>query len=369
MNKKQLISILTLSSFALTLAACQIAPVNGKTTVSDASGAGSKKISALLLVDGSCQIEKDTTSFPANSDYYYIDDAEFTDFTFTPKADGAKAKLYHDGYLTNPNQKETVKEVWEEFIDVAKTYVPEGFTVEVTEVKSEDWDDAYMETVPGPEVNAWKGYVFSVSYSWDDVEEYVSKTKTLIGNDLYAMTELQELDDAETPWVTFTQNGDNYVWSEAYVVNYWSAYGIFDGVMNSEYFKRNDVTTDNAFSVGLQEYVIGEGDPVKVKVDNKSSVDEEGNLKFITASGKLSAGQPSDTSEQASEQPSEDKQSEAKSEEVVSTPATSTPATSTPATSESTEPAKKKGCGGALATSGIISLLALAGALILKRRK
>ena len=91
----------------------------------------------------------------------------------------------------------------------------------------------------------------------------------------------KELDEEETPWVTFTQDGDEYVWSEAYVVNYWSAYGIINNVMDSQYFSRNDVTTDNAFSVGLQEYKIGESDPVKVKIDNKNGENEDGSVKFM----------------------------------------------------------------------------------------
>ena len=62
-------------------------------------------------------------------------------------------------------------------------------------------------------------------------------------------------------------------------------------------------------------------------------------------------------------------QSDDKTSEKQSDAETSTPVASNPATSETTEPEKKKGCGGALATSGIISLLAVAFALMLKRKQ
>lgn len=285
MNKKHITSLFALTGLVLFLSSCQVAPVNAKTTITSTEGAGSKTISTLVLVDGSAQITADAESFPGNNNYFYIEDSTFENVEFTPKADGAKAKLYHDGYLTNPNGKGTVKEIWEEFASKVQDYVPEGFELTTRTVQSDDWKDEYMETVPGAEVTAWKGYVFSVTYSWENVEEYIAKTKTLIGEN-YEVSELQELDDAGTPWVTFTKGEENvYTWSEAYVVNYWSAFGVFDGVMNSEYFNKNGINTFDGFSVALQEYVIGESDPVIVKVDNLNTKDENGNLKFVSAKG------------------------------------------------------------------------------------
>lgn len=286
MNKKRLTSLLAFTGLALVLAGCQVAPVNAKTTITSKEGAGSKTISTLVLVDGSSQITADAESFPGNNNYFYIEDATFENVTFTPKADGAKAKLYHDGYLANPNQHDTVKEVWEEFASKISDYIPEGFNLETRTLQSTGWKDEYMEVVPGPEVNEWKGYVFSITYSWENVAEYMSKTKTLIG-DVYDQTELQELDDAGTPWATITAGEDNtYIWSEAYVVNYWTAFGIFDKVMNSEYFNRNGLSTSDAFSVAYQEYHIGESEPVKVKVDNLNTT-ENGELKFVSATGTI----------------------------------------------------------------------------------
>lgn len=287
MNKKHITSLLALTGLAIFLASCQVAPVNAKTTITSKDGAGTKTISTLVLVDGSAQITGDATAFPGNNNYFYIEDSTFENVEFTPKADGVKAKLYHDGYLANPNKKATVKEVWEEFAAKVADYVPEGFELTTRTVQSDDWKDEYMETVPGSDVNAWKGYVFTVTYSWENVEEYIAKTKTLIGSN-YEMSELQELDDAKTPWVTFTKGEENtYTWTEAYVVNYWSAFGVFDGVMNSEYFAKNGINTFDGFSVALQEYVIGESDPVLVKVDNLNTKDENGNLKFISGKGVI----------------------------------------------------------------------------------
>lgn len=291
MNKKQFTGFLTMVAGTLLLASCQIAPVNATTTITSSKGAGSKTISVLVLVDGSCQIEPDTTSFPGNDNYFYLEDVDFSDITITPKADGAKVKLFLDGYLTNPNKKETAQEVWTEFNSVVESYIPEGFEFKCTEIKSSDWKDEYMTTIPDATVSAWKGYVYSVSYSWDSVADYMEKTKTLVG-DSYAESHLQELDDAGTPWAKITKNDDGTTtWSEAYLVNYWSVYGVADKVMASEYFNKAAlgdayaITTDNAFSVSLQEFQVGEGEKVIVKIDNKNGVDENLNPKFISATG------------------------------------------------------------------------------------
>lgn len=300
MNKKQkLTSLLALTGLGIVLASCQVAPVNAKTTITSADGAGSKTISTLLLVDGSAQITADAESFPGNNNYFYIEDSTFENVSFTPKADGAMVNLYHDGYLTNPNGKATVKEVWEEFASKVADYIPEGFQLETRTVQSANWSDDLMETKQSTGAHTeWKGYVFSVTYSWANVSEYIQKTKTLIGSS-YDVTELQELDDSNTPWATFTAGeNDTYTWKEAYVVNYWSAFGIFDGVMNSQYFAKNGINTFDGFSVAMQEYVIGESDSVIVKVDNLNTTDAEGKVKFIEASGVIKAAQqPSEPQE------------------------------------------------------------------------
>lgn len=292
MNKKHLKLFLTAAA-TLVLASCQIAPVNAQTSITNAKGAGSKTLSALVLVDGSCQIEPDTTSFPGNANYYYLEDVDFSNPTITPKADGAKVKLALDHYLTNPNQLATTQEVWNEFNNVVRSKVPSGFQFNLKEVKSSDWKDEYMDNIPDATVSAWKGYVYQVTYSWSNIDEYISKTKTLIGES-YEESHLKELDDANTPWATFKKNGDGtYTFSEAWLVNYWSVYDIANQVMESEYFNRAAlgadyaVTTDNAFSVALQEYKIGDGDPVYVKVDNKSGLDDQLNMKFISATGTV----------------------------------------------------------------------------------
>ena len=284
MNKKRITAL----AACLLLAGCQVAPVNATTSITSTEGAGTKTISLLALVDGSAQITPDAESFPNNNNYFYIEDADFSEVTFTPKADGAKAKLYWDGYLANPNGKTTVKEVWEEFTTVVESYIPEGFEFKATTIQSENWDDAYMETVPGADVLEWKAYVYSVTYSWANVDEYISKTKALIGTETYEQTELKELEDAGTPWATFTNNGDNtYTWKEAYSINYWSVFGVADKVMNSDYFNRNDLNTSDAFSVALQEFKIGESDPTIVKVDNLNSLNEDFTPKFIEATGTI----------------------------------------------------------------------------------
>ena len=293
MNKKHFSGLLTMAGLALVLSSCQIAPVNATTSITNAAGAGTKTISMLVLVDGSCQIEPNADLMLGNSDYWYFEDVDFSDITITPKADGAKVKLYHDGYLTNPNGKATVQEVWDEFNDVVESYVPEGFEFKCTEVKSSDWNDDYMTTVPDATVNAWKGYVYSVTYSWTSVEDYVTKTKTLIGES-YAESHLQELDDAGTPWATLTKNDDGTsTWTEAYLVNYWSVYGVADKVLSSEYFNKAAlgdayaITTDNAFSVALQEFKIGESESVFVKIDNKNGLNADLSPKFISATGVI----------------------------------------------------------------------------------
>ena len=377
MNKKQkLTSLLALTGLGIVLASCQIAPVNATTSITSAEGAGTKTISALVLVDGSAQINPDAESFPGNGEYYYIEDSTFENVTFTPKADGAMVNLYHDGYLTNPNNLTTVKEVWEEFASKVADYIPEGFTLETRTVQSENWTDDYMETKQGTGAHTeWKGYVFSVTYSWANVAEYMAKTKALIGETLYESTELQELDDEGTPWVTFTAGENNtYTWREAYVVNYWSAYGIFDPVMHSEYFNlANGITTANGFAVAMQEYVIGEGQAQIVKVDNKNSLDAENNLKFIEATGTIAASQP-DTSEpsQPSEDPSEEP-SEEPSEPSVEPSEPSVEPSEPSQPSEPSEPSEPQKNNTGLVVGIIAGVVVLLGALaaffFLRKRK
>lgn len=260
MNKKHFLTVSAACLLGLALSSCQIAPVNATTKIDSVKGAGSKTLSALVLVDGSCQIEP--TPFGSNSSYYVVNSPDFSDVQFTPKADGAKVKLALDGYLTNPNGLATTQAVWDEFNQVVESYVPEGFNFNLRTVQSSDWKDEYMDTVPGADVKAWKGYVYQVSYSWNSTEEYIEKTKKLIGNS-YEVSHLKEYEDEQQkPWASLTKNNDGtYTWSEAYLVNYWSVYDIADQVTGSKYFNRAAlgadfaVTTDNTFAVALQEYI------------------------------------------------------------------------------------------------------------------
>ena len=109
----------------------------------------------------------------------------------------------------------------------------------------------------------------------------------------YEFSHLAELEEAGTPWATFKKDGDEYVWSEAYLVNYWSVYDICDQIMNSDYFNNAPfgpdfaVTTDNAFCCALQTYKIGDGEEVTVLIDNLNGVDSNANPVFIEARGKL----------------------------------------------------------------------------------
>ena len=300
MNKKHFLTVSAACLLGLALSSCQIAPVNATTKIDSVKGAGSKTLSALVLVDGSCQIEP--TPFGSNSSYYVVNSPDFSDVQFTPKADGAKVKLALDGYLTNPNGLATTQAVWDEFNQVVESYVPEGFNFNLRTVQSSDWKDEYMDTVPGADVKAWKGYVYQVSYSWNSTEEYIEKTKKLIGNS-YEVSHLKEYEDEhQKPWASLTKNDDGtYTWSEAYLVNYWSVYDIADQVTGSKYFNRAAlgadfaVTTDNTFAVALQEYRIGDSDPVTVQIDNTQGTDENMNLKFISATGSIKSASKNNT--------------------------------------------------------------------------
>ena len=300
MNKKHFLTVSAACLLGLALSSCQIAPVNATTKIDSVKGAGSKTLSALVLVDGSCQIEP--TPFGSNSSYYVVNSPDFSDVQFTPKADGAKVKLALDGYLTNPNGLATTQAVWDEFNQVVESYVPEGFNFNLRTVQSSDWKDEYMDTVPGADVKAWKGYVYQVSYSWNSTEEYIEKTKKLIGNS-YEVSHLKEYEDEhQKPWASLTKNNDGtYTWSEAYLVNYWSVYDIADQVTGSKYFNKAAlgadfaVTTDNTFAVALQEYRIGDSDPVTVQIDNTQGTDENMNLKFISATGSIKSASKNNT--------------------------------------------------------------------------
>lgn len=282
------------ASAGLLLTACQVAPVNAKTVITDVNGAGNKTISMLMLVDGSVQMTADTTSFPGNNNYFYVDDATFENVTFDPKAD--KVSYISDGYFTNPNHLATAQEIWNEFNAKVESVVPEGFNFSISTVQSANWNDKYMGEAKAESTNTtneWKAYVYHLSYSWNNVEEYIAKTKKLIGKN-YASSELAELDDANTPWVSFTEGEDSvFTWKECYTVNYWSVYDLVDTVMDSELFNRDalgatyHVETSSAFQVALQEYQIGEGEAVKVKIDNTSTTDENNAVIFIEAKGKV----------------------------------------------------------------------------------
>jgi len=56
MNKKHFLTVSAACLLGLALSSCQIAPVNATTKIDSVKGAGSKTLSALVLVDGSCQI-------------------------------------------------------------------------------------------------------------------------------------------------------------------------------------------------------------------------------------------------------------------------------------------------------------------------
>jgi len=293
MNKVKTFSAVAVAALSLVLTSCQIAPVNAQTTITSTAGAGSKTISALVLVDGSCQIAPDAESFPSNTSYYYVDDVDFSSPTITPNPNGAKVRMYLDGYLANPNALTSCQAVWDEFNTQVEAAIPVGFTFNMETIQSDDWDDAYMETPPDATISAWKGYVYQVSYSWKSTAEYISKTTNLIGES-YSISDLQELDDAGTPWATLVENDDDtYTWSEAYLVNFWSVYDIADRLMSSEYFNRDAigvdyrVTTDSGFSISMQQYTIGESDSVTVKIDNDNGLNDDLSMKFISATGVL----------------------------------------------------------------------------------
>lgn len=292
MKKRKLFTLGAFATLALGIASCQAVPINASTTITNTNGAGSKTISAFMLVDGSCQIEPSTGIKEGNEAYYLIEDADFSEVSFTPKVDGAKVKYIADGYFTNPNNLSTPQEIWDEFNGVVESYIPEGFEFSITEVQSSGWNDDYMSNIPGPEVTEWKAYVYHVTYSWESVDEYIEKTKVLMGES-YGFSHLAELEEAGTPWATFKKDGDEYVWSEAYLVNYWSVYDICDQIMNSDYFNNAPfgpdyaVTTDNAFCCALQTYKIGDGEEVTVLIDNLNGLDSSANPIFIEARGKL----------------------------------------------------------------------------------
>lgn len=324
--KKATFAGLVLAGAAL-LASCQVSPVSANTVITDANGAGNKTISMFCLVDGSVQMTMGDADMPGNNNYVYIDDATFSNPTFTPKENNFVSYI-RDGYFTNPNKLTTSQAIWDEFNDKVRSVVPSGFTFTIDTKQSSGWQDSYMDQDkknPDNKTNEWKAYVYHVSYSWSNVQEYITKTKTLIGTN-YATSELADLDDANTAWVSFTKGeNDTYTWKECYTVNYWSVYGMIDSVLSSNLFNRAAlgadyaVATSSAFTISMQQYKIGEGDEVKVKVDNTSTTDAEENVKFIEASGKIA----------------------------------------------------KKGCGGEIIGTSVVALAALAGvaALAIKRKK
>ena len=279
----------------IALASCQIAPVNSELTITDASGAGSKTIRLLALVDGSAQMAADT-SFAGNTAYYYIDDITMTNVTYTQKTDGAKVSYVDAGVFTNPNKLATKAAVWEEWNNYIKSIIPTGFDFSISTIQSSGWQDSMMANVTAdPSFNQFKAYVYTLTYSFKSIDEYMSKTKTLIGDTAYKVSQLADIEKAGSKWATLTKGDkDLYTFSEAWYVNYWSVYGLTDIADHSKYFNLAaygagyELTTDNLFSVSQNSYKIGEGDVVKMKVDNKTGTDSsELGVKFITATGTI----------------------------------------------------------------------------------
>lgn len=277
------------------LSSCQIAPINSRLTITDANGAGTKTINLLALVDGSAQMKADT-SFEGNTAYYYVDDIDMKNVSYTQKDDGAKVSYVDAGLFTNPNKLTTKTAVWEEWNAYIKTLIPEGFTFTISTIQSSGWDDTMMDNVTAdPTFNQFKAYVYTLTYSFNNLDEYISKTKTLIGDTSYKVSQLNDIEKAGSKWATLAKGEkDVYTFSEAWYVNYWSVYGITDVADHSKYFNLAaygagyELTTDNLFSVSQNAYKIGEGDEVKVKVDNKSGTDSsELGVKFVTATGTI----------------------------------------------------------------------------------
>ena len=109
---------------------------------------------------------------------------------------------------------------------------------------------------------------------------------------------MADLEDANTPWVSFEKGEEAdgmaaYTWKECYTVNYWSCFGLVDAMLSSNLFNRDalgadyHVDTSSAISMSQQSYKIGEGEVVTHKVDNTSTLDENSNVKFLTAEGKI----------------------------------------------------------------------------------
>ena len=279
----------------IVLASCQIAPVNSELTITDASGAGSKTIRLLALVDGSAQMAADT-SFAGNTAYYYVDDMTMTNVTYTQKTDGAKVDYVAAGVFTNPNKLASKAAVWEEWNAYIKSIIPTGFDFSISTIQSSGWNDSMMENVAAdPAFKEFKAYVYTLAFSFKSIDEYMSKTKTLIGDAAYKVSQLADIDKAGAKWATLTKGDkDVYTFSEAWYVNYWSVYGLSDIADHSKYFNLAaygagyELTTDNLFSVSQNSYKIGEGDVVKVKVDNKSGTDSSAlGVQFISATGTI----------------------------------------------------------------------------------
>lgn len=300
MNKKSFGKFGAIGAGALLtvlLASCQVSPVNGNTVITNADGAGNKTLSLFCLVDGSIQIQPDTESFVGNNSYFHIEDMKNP--TFTPKADNW-VKYISDGYFTNPNHLTTPTEIWDEWNAKVASIIPEGFEFSMDTFKSAGWKDEMMNTTVAGfnTTNEWKAFVYNISYSWNNVEEYKTKTKALIGETNFAVSEMADLEDANTPWVSFEKGEEAdgmaaYTWKECYTVNYWSCFGLVDAMLSSNLFNRDalgadyHVDTSSAISMSQQSYKIGEGEVVTHKVDNTSTLDENSNVKFLTAEGKI----------------------------------------------------------------------------------
>lgn len=293
--KKSLLFTTFLVGLGVILASCQAVPVNAQMHITNSAGAGTKKLSALMLVDGSIQIEEDA----AVAGWFAAGDIDYTNVSFTPKSsDGAKVSYIEDGYFTNPNELETKQAIWDEFNNVVKGLVPTGFTFELKSKQSAGWLDSMMDNkVADPTFTEWKAYIYEVSYSWANVEEYITKTKTLIG-DSYAISELKEYEDAGNKWVTLTKNSDNtYTWKEAIHVNYWSVFNMVQKVFDSDYFDRaalvpllgpgTEIAVENAFSLSKLQMKMGSAAPVTHPIHNGSGLSEALDLVFLESKGAL----------------------------------------------------------------------------------
>lgn len=295
---KKSASVLMLLVVLLIVTGCQTSVVRQVTNFTDEDGAGSRTISVAVFLDGSCQLNTNGEQGGDNWFVPAISNDSIKEGELPCNTTAALVSTAKDNGLVVPgNPDATISEKWDALHNfVMENLSSEEFPITRRVLASSNWND---EMMTNPELNAdkteFKLWVYEIEYSWNDFDEYISKTKALIGEEAWEISDLKQVEDDQQAWTTWTktkvdaQDGKGKAYkvdfSERETVLYWSVYSRLLTVFESPNFDKTALGTefdDYFFTLSDVEYKLGEESKV-TQISHLDDVDEDG-IKTITLS-------------------------------------------------------------------------------------